>query len=480
MIIEMLLVLALVISGSSLLISLGMRGWALLPLGLLTGVSLFTLITYFFAITGFLPTILLPLGVCLMVPLFILTYRVNYGLRMPLKTLPTITALLLVVTLTVVFADANLAQYHFDSFRYLLSSSLLYDGHIESLDDNLLLKRFSTFTVIQSLGNLSGDFYFKSIIPLISVSTLASFHWIVSEGLKRTISRSRIALASILGLTFLASTASYIYHSFYLNGHLIFAVFFLMTAGVGWLMSKDKPSHPIAPLLTIQALSVSALVLSRPEGSLFGALAIAPSLLSSRLKVSQKAVLLASFGLTTIVQQGLIITIYNGINASIIGFLGLGIASLLAIPLLSWRIIQKKPLLTLTIIELAIWLSLAIGSFIKPAIFVDSLKATIKNTALGEGGWGVSLILLGCLLTITLLLVRFPNSIFIRFPITTFIPVAFMLGFLRGTAFRVGEYDSLNRIIIQVVPLIVLFIAISAVAGARRTWFNRFRPLFKR
>ncbi len=64
--------------------------------------------------------------------------------------------------------------------------------------------------------------------------------------------------------------------------------------------------------------------------------------------------------------------------------------------------------------------------------------------------------------------VRVPGETTLRFPLTSFIPFAFLLAYLRGIAFRVGDGDSLNRMWIQLIPIAVLYLIVAIGAGERR------------
>ena len=82
------------------------------------------------------------------------------------------------------------------------------------------------------------------------------------------------------------------------------------------------------------------------------------------------------------------------------------------------------------------------------------------------GRWGASLVILGALVVVALAVSRGKTAA-LRFPVTTFAPVALLLAYLRDEgAYRVGQYDSLNRMFIQVVPLAVLYVvAVYFTAG---------------
>jgi hypothetical protein len=49
------------------------------------------------------------------------------------------------------------------------------------------------------------------------------------------------------------------------------------------------------------------------------------------------------------------------------------------------------------------------------------------------------------------------------------VPLAFLLAYFRGIAFRVGDGDSLNRIVIEFFPVAVLLI-VAAVGEGRARW----------
>ena len=76
-------------------------------------------------------------------------------------------------------------------------------------------------------------------------------------------------------------------------------------------------------------------------------------------------------------------------------------------------------------------------------------------------------VLAGLVLAV-LVLFRVPGQHYLRFPLTTFIPVAFLLAYLREGAYRVGYGDSLARMTMHVVPLAVLYVIAVTVANRSR------------
>ncbi len=82
------------------------------------------------------------------------------------------------------------------------------------------------------------------------------------------------------------------------------------------------------------------------------------------------------------------------------------------------------------------------------------------------------MVMLVTLIAVVLVFFPAPGRIFLRFPLTTFLPLAFLLAYLRALPYRVGVADSLSRMFIQVVPLAILFVA---SAAASKGWASRSR-----
>jgi hypothetical protein len=149
---------------------------------------------------------------------------------------------------------------------------------------------------------------------------------------------------------------------------------------------------------------------------------------------------------------------------SVIGLLLLGFAVLAGIPLLRWKGLVKRGTLVLWIAEGGLWLALLVLVVRQPDVLIDSLAATLDNAVFGAGAWGISLVTFAGLMAIVMF-IKVPGSSLLRFPLTTFIPFAFLLAYLREAAYRVGEGDSLNRMWIQVIPIAVLYLIAAIGVG---------------
>jgi hypothetical protein len=75
-------------------------------------------------------------------------------------------------------------------------------------------------------------------------------------------------------------------------------------------------------------------------------------------------------------------------------------------------------------------------------------------------------VVLAVLVVGAVLFVRAPHQAFLRFPVTAFVPLAFLLAYIRSEAYRVGYADSLSRMWIHIVPIAVLYV-VAALAGSQ-------------
>ena len=145
----------------------------------------------------------------------------------------------------------------------------------------------------------------------------------------------------------------------------------------------------------------------------------------------------------------------------------LGIITALAMPLLFSRLFNGISKYILPVVETSLWMVLLAATLYNKKTFIISTIATTENIFMGVGFWGYSLIVLGALFVGGLCLSNTPDRVFLRFPVTTFIPLGLILAFLRNAPYRVGAFDSFNRMFLHIVPLAILFVVSSAL-GARK------------
>jgi hypothetical protein len=263
----------------------------------------------------------------------------------------------------------------------------------------------------------------------------------------------------------LVTNNRYVFHSFYLNQHLFFGSCFVVIAASGWLFATAR-EVPRPALLGLIAVAIPALTVARPEASLFAALATAPLLLSGVVPFRCRAFVLGVYGASTTLWSGYVAMAYldaGDIPVSAIGPLALGITALFVIPILAWPGLTSRRGQLLIAVEAFIWLALAVLAAHNPEILVASLAATYENVVMGS--WGSSLVVLATLIALVLVFCRDRSLVYLRFPVTASIPLFLLLAYFRASAYRVGDGDSLNRMLIQIVPLALLYIAAAATSA---------------
>jgi hypothetical protein len=324
--------------------------------------------------------------------------------------------------------------------------------------------------MIHAPANLTDDYYFRSVTPLLAASTVAALVWLFREGVRAWVSSTVAVGFAAIGAVLLLSVNRFVYHGFYINGHLFFAATLLTIAGCGWLLASG---HPLSrALMTLQLVAIPALVVTRPEGAIFAALSLLPTLLSARVSLRYRMVATAVLGASVTAWHAYVVIKHVGwgidVPYSALAEAALGLAALASIPILRWTFVSRNALAVLWLVEAGLWLGLVFGAVTDFALLRRSVDATIQNVAFGHGGWGLSLVILGTLVVAALILLRAPEQHHLRFAVTCFVPVAFLLIYLREGGYRVGNGDSLNRMLIQVVPLAVLYLIVAVAAGGWR------------
>ncbi len=476
MIIEVIAILLLVFGGVALLGAVGFSGWMLIPVSFVVGICLYVSISYLQALVGLSSSPLVTFGILFGISTVLFTYiGLTRGYKITINiAVAAILSIIGLLALITVIRAANLVEYHYDSIRYLIVGSLIESNNLDWISPNLLRKRYSSVAILHAPANLAGEFYLRSLHPLVGLSTLGLLFWFSYEGLKQAIPRKEAIAFALIGTLLLLTNSGFVWHSFYINGHLLVAAFLLVVVGTGWLAASDSGSR--RELLCLQAVGVAGLVLSRPEGALIAPLALLPTLLWGKIPLSSRWAILAVFGVAVVVQQGFIMLTTASLGQSVRMrawlLFGVGLGALLALPVLAWSFVTRHSKYVLAAVEGLLWVALIGFSLARPVLLQQSLDATLRNIVFDAGEWGASLMILAALVIGAILLTDAPNRIFLRFPLTACIPMFLLFAFLRGGPYRVGATDSLNRMLIHLVPLAILFV-ISAAASKRwgvATW----------
>ncbi len=471
MIVEVLAIIVILLSGSAVVRAMGIRGWILPFLGFVMGIAILIGVGALLIIIPWVPT--WPL---LMYSLTVLaSYSVWLFLRLrneDLSVKPTYLLLTIigVILLIVLFRHVNMVNWHIDGFFYMEAGSLIADNNYHLAGGDFVERRLIATSIMHSVAHLSGEFYLRSITPLLSISTLMVLVWLFKQGVGRYINKNTLIVFSILGFLLLATNNRYLFHSFNINSHLLFAVLTLIIVGCGWLLVNSEGDRvPERALKLLQTVSIPAFIVSRPEATIVACVVLAPLMMSKHISKRYRSVLIYVLGSSIILWQGFVAGnyIYHGedISFSVLASLALGFVVLLSAPLFNNRFVQDRFKYILWLAEIGMWVTLVALVVLDPIIFSRSMSATVENVIFGSGSWGVSLIVLIFLVFILLILRKFQNQIYIRFAITSFLPLGFLFAYMRDAPYRVGSGDSLTRMFIHIVPLAVLYIIIAIVSG---------------
>lgn len=476
MIVEIAAILAVLVGGVTLMRAVGFTGWALVPVSFLAGTGVYLLVGLVQVALPISTSPVITMVATAVIPAVVWAAMLARGKDVSLSPRYAAVSAVGAVAAVVIFRFANLLVWHVDSLVYLEMGALLAWGHFETDPSNYLLTaRMLGIPLIHAPASLTHDYYLRSAVPLLAVATLALLLWLFREGTRGALSRRSTLIIAALAVGLLVTSNRVIYHSFYLNGHLMAGAFVLMIAGTAWLMAT-RPALRVAPLMTIQLLAIPALVITRPEGAVLVALALLPMALHGAIPVRARSAALATLGASMVLWFGYVHLSLAGAGVesewSTRGMIGIGalmgVAALVvrAVPLVRNGLSHRRSRIALGAVEVLLWLALAAFTARDVGLLARSARSTLLNQV--QGSWGVTMVGLAGLVLLAIVLLRNRDLTMLRFPITTFIPLVFLLAYLRDAAYRIGPTDSLNRMWIQVVPLAVFYV-IAAVTLAKDT-----------
>lgn len=291
----------------------------------------------------------------------------------------------------------------------------------------------------------------------------------------------RLAVLAVLSLVTLERVLSAATRG---NGHQIVAgvVLLVVAAGLFATGPRGAGSTPARPrdAAILAALAVGALVLLRPEGALLGLLLLVPTAASlGRTDVLDRWPWYG-LGAVTVAWQSALIAVHATVGVEVgarnLLQLVLGAAALAAPALVGRAPVRLRRLVPIAAAAV-LGAALVAHAILAPHVLRRSVGATAINLV-DEGRWGGAFPILAVLVLVAVLAeVRArlrgeppdPAWSRVRFPVVAFPVFGILLGLLRDAPFRIGPADSLNRMWLHVVPLVVLVVAsgLSDEGGAR-------------
>ena len=431
----------------------------LVPLGIVTGVSVFVGVgTILLVVAETAPPIRTGAIACLgMLAIALVGRHRSDWRRIALGcalVVGGITAIVLVVGWT---SPTRLTP---DSLRYIAAGDVFSEqGAFARISRNVLLKRSTTTPLVHTLGQLDGRLYSPFVTPVV----VGAGFVLTLIVLRDQLNDWRVPARGVRWLTgfavaFILASNRALYDAFYVDSHGFVMVAFLVVVAGAFAMNHE-PGWAI-PV----ALAASLIVLARAEGPAVAALGLLPAI--TVLSTTRARVLL-------VLPAVLACLVWFG--AGLLGRANPGDLSLLSDPASRGALVglgllaiagatttlERWPLLpipTLTVAMLAVVLGIsAIGH---PSILVDAARATIVNM-FGRGLWGTSWLVIVLLLVTTLRREAFPDAHVWFVPIVGYAILYWLLPFLRGGAYRIGEGDSGNRVLAHVFLVCVVYLGLA-------------------
>ena len=474
MILDALQAAVVTIAGLLLLSAAGVRN-PLVRYGLapLLGIAVLVVVGVGFAVLTLrmLPWAILPLVILLPLALFVGARRARLGTPIEWRRFTAAA-----VGAAVIGAGCSAlarVNYHTDSFEYLTIASQLVQGtFLEAISYFQLERRMFAVGTLHATSISEGNAYSLGATPFLAFALLLAIGVMLWVGLRaRSLSPLWAGLVVGIAVGGLAVMNRFVWNAFYVNGHLLFAALLVGIVGLAWLRALNALEATRWGIVGAQSVLLIALVLTRTDAAFTAILAIIPSLVMTSIPRAERGLLLLAIGAPLLAWEGFVILIGRRVGGEItiamLGLVALAVVLMASTVLLRWSKLFAHPGRILLAVEAAAWAALAVLTLRDPSVLLDSLKAAFANIVLGEGGWGPSIVVLGVVVIATLASIRSAERVHMRFALTTFVPLAFLLAFLRDSPYRIAEADSLNRMVIQIVPLMVVVIAASAIGSWR-------------
>lgn len=356
-----------------------------------------------------------------------------------------------------------------DSFRFIPTSHVLSTGgDVEGVSLFLLTTRGLALPTTHGLA-VTEFGYLRAVGPLFGLATLGLLWWSVEVETTR-LGGGWSRLLGVAAAVLLLTNSRFLFSTFYLNTHVLFAFLFLLIVVLARSMILHPGSDRGARDAWLVGLAAAGLALLRAEGPLVAALALAPLVLDGAVPLRRRQISLVVFAVVvTAWQLGMLLPISladpQSLNVSVVG-LGIFGAVLLALAPFLGLLVPRVPR-PLLVIHVVVWLAMIGLGLQSPRLVRDSAVATAQNVG-GAGLWGVSLVVLAVLVGVGVLLRRVPAEQAFVFPLATFVPLAVLLAILRDAAYRLGPGDSLNRMLIHFVPVAILALSLSVVGESRQ------------
>lgn len=390
--------------------------------------------------------------------------------RIGMRNIIDISLGLLIIGI-VVFIARGYYMYNWtvDSVFYMELGHIIGENALTNVDSYFVEKRLSSLALLLSLGKFSGGFLY-GLMPLLSLSFVVVFFYLLYASLKRCLSMSKAQSLgiSIIGTGLLMTTHWFIFNTFYINNHLLAALYLFLVFGLLWQCThKTFSKNWKNSIFLLLLISIPMLIYSRTEMILILPAMISPFLLSNALEKSKRVLITLTIGVSILIRELFVLGLYiqdsQNIPLYLYLFIFIGLLLLVAAAGMT-KLNHLKRIKHTAIVALFAILFIVAGAFLtfEEVSFVKSLKSIFQNLVYGEGLWGLSLFLIIIALPI---MVYFAKNMHQRravvFAMVVFFFISFDLAFLREGDYRPGPGDSFNRMVFHIFPLLIFYFMIA-------------------
>lgn len=442
-----------------------------IPIALLSGAAVVTVATGLLVLIGLstvaLPVVTLSVLIAVTVAWWIPRRPAMAAQRSARSIVGTIVPwgvlALLVGSVSAVARNEGILSLTPDSMTLLSQAELLATDRfpVAFLTPEVLAKRMLSIPALHALGGPgAGPLVVLGPMLLVTIGLLTATlaHSIARRRLTRgpSLAIATIAAASVVSVERLLASALYI------NSHALIAAAVLAVLTV--TLGRNPQVAAIGPLVALVALS-------RPEGALLAALVLLGIALSPAVgaTVTRSSAPWWWLGGATILRQSIQLRAELGsdeLEHTTVAMFVIGLGFML-LPVILRRI-RRSMLLVLVFGGVgALWMMAVLTVVLDVGPARSALRATVTNI-MGAGGWGSTFVLLGLAAMLAVRRAREDEFLPLVIPWLGFVPLGLLLAVLRGGAYRLGTGDSLNRMWVHLIPLLVLLVTLAAV-GRRVT-----------
>lgn len=372
-------------------------------------------------------------------------------------------AFLLVLVLASLFNFSTTSQ---DSIAQISTGRrIAYEGFSSPVIEELSLRGIY-LPQLHSASVFLGDDYLYAAQPAFAFSFVLIFVYLTRRIIGHLSSHRHLAwLLSLSSGLILFSTYFIVFQFFYIHNNLISALYLYFAVCAFWLAAvEERGTWAILGIIALLGFS-----LARNEAPIFAliflVLVVSSKRISFRVRLRSMLpylVVLILWYLYLLLEMGQGTKILDpGKTLLIIGTLA-AFGCLVLLSELKWIKSLVLPHLPKVMLGTLLVL-LVVMAILKPNHMILSVWIIINNT-LEAGGWGITWLIFGFLLVLSMAGPRLPWEEIFFVGISSFVALLLALVYFRNP-YRLGWGDSANRMLTHILPIIILYVSMKAAEG---------------